>query len=272
VRPGSEDKVATPVVFVHGLWLHASSWDPWVELFNESGYEASAPGWPGDPDTVEEARANPDALANHGIDEVTAHYAAIISGFATKPALVGHSFGGLIVQKLLGQNLAAAAVAIDAAPIKGVLALPLSSLRSAFPALKNPANAKRAISLSAEQFRYAFANAVDEAEAADLYQRWAIPAPAKPLFQAASATVTPRSEAAVDTRNSVRGPLLLIGGGMDHTVPIKITRSTKHQYRNSSAVTDIMEFDERGHSLIIDHGWREIAEASLGWLAKNLAG
>lgn len=258
-----------PVLFVHGLWLHATSWEPWVELFADEGYDPSAPGWPDDPATVSEARAEPQRMADHGIDDVVGHYAKIIAGLEAKPVLIGHSFGGTIVQKLLGLELAAAAVAIDAAPIKGVMTLPISSLRSAFPGLRNPANRHRAVSLTPGQFRYAFGNAIPEDESDQLYERWSIPAPGKPLFEAASANFTPRSAAAVDTDNSRRGPLLLIAGGEDHTVPPAITKSTLKRYRHSTAVTELKEFPDRGHSLTIDHGWRDIADGSLAWLQKQ---
>ena len=260
---------APPVVFIHGLWLHATSWQPWTELFGEAGYTTIAPGWPGDPDTVDEARANPDRLADHGIDEVVAHYAEIIGGLGGRPILVGHSFGGMIAQKLLGQDLAAAAVAIDAAQIKGVLPLPLSALRATLPVFRNPANKHRSVSLTAEQFRYAFGNAISEEESDALHARWTIPAPGRPLFEAASANVNPHSPAKVDTANRNRGPLLLITGGRDHTVPEAVTRATLKQYRHSDAVTDLIEFPDRGHSLTIDHGWREVADAALVWLHKQ---
>ena len=255
----------TPVVFIHGLWLHATSWTPWVELFRASGYDPQAPGWPGVPDTVEDARENPDSIADHGIDDVVSHYAGLIGGLDAKPILVGHSFGGMIAQKLLGQDLAAAAVAVDAAQIKGVLPLPLSSLRVTFPVFKNPANRHKAVSLTAEQFRYGFGNAIPEAESDELYGKWAIPAPGKPLFEAAAANFNPHSPAKVDTA-AVRGPLLLIMGGKDHTVPEAITKSTLKQYRHSDAVTDIKEFPDRAHSLTIDHGWRDVADTALAWL------
>jgi pimeloyl-ACP methyl ester carboxylesterase len=258
-----------PVLFVHGLWLHATSWAPWIELFTDKGYTASAPGWPGDPDTVEEARERPESIADHGIDDVVEHYAGIIDGLGTAPILVGHSFGGMIAQKLLGMDRAAAAVAIDAAQIKGVLPLPLSALRSTLPVFKNPANRHRAVSLTPEQFRYAFGNAIGEAESDELHQRWTIPAPGKPLFEAAAANVDPHSPAKVDTRNDGRGPLLLVMGGQDHTVPEAVTKATLKQYRHSDAVTDIVEFSDRGHSLTIDHGWRDVADATLSWLAEQ---
>ncbi|WP_027345024.1 alpha/beta hydrolase [Hamadaea tsunoensis] len=258
-----------PVVFIHGLWLHATSWQPWVRLFEQAGYAPIAPGWPGIAATVEQARDNPDAIADHGIDDVAQHYARIIEALPQRPILVGHSFGGMIAEKLLGEDLAAAAVAIDAAQIKGVLPLPLSSLRSTLPVFRNPANRHRAVSLTAGQFRYSFGNAVSEEESDDLYARWAIPAPGKPLFEAAAANFAPHSPAKVDTGNADRGPLLLVMGGQDHTVPEAITKATAKLYRDSAAVTDLIEFPDRGHSLTIDSGWRAVAEASLEWLDKQ---
>jgi pimeloyl-ACP methyl ester carboxylesterase len=259
----------TPVVFIHGLWLHATSWAPWLELFRQAGYEPVAPGWPGIPDTVEDARANPDSIADHGIEAVTRHYAGIIDALPARPVLIGHSFGGMIAEKLLGEDYGVAAVAIDAAQIKGVLPLPLSALRSTLPVFKNPANIHKAVSLTAEQFRYSFGNALTDTESGELYQRWNIPAPGRPLFEAAAANFSLHSPAKVQTRNQDRGPLLLVMGGQDHTVPEAITKSTLKQYRHSDAVTDLEEFPDRGHSLTIDAGWAAVAEAALAWLTKQ---
>jgi pimeloyl-ACP methyl ester carboxylesterase len=259
----------TPVVFIHGLWLHATSWAPWAELFSEAGYDPIAPGWPGDPDTVEAARANPDAIADHGIDDVTRHYQAIIDTLPARPILIGHSFGGMIAEKLLGLDYGAAAIGIDAAQIKGVLPLPLSALHATLPVFKNPANKHKAVSLTAEQFRFSFGNAVSPEESDALFERWTIPAPGKPLFEAAAANFSLHSPAKVNTANEGRGPLLLVMGGQDHTVPEVITKATVKQYRHSSAVTDLEEFADRGHSLTIDSGWREVADVCLAWLAKQ---
>jgi pimeloyl-ACP methyl ester carboxylesterase len=256
----------TPVVFIHGLWLHATSWNRWLDLYRDAGYEPIAPGWPGEPGTVHAARENPDLIANTGIDDAVAHFAKIIGALDTKPIIIGHSFGGLLAEKLLGQDLAAAAVAIDPAQIKGVLPLPLAQIRAALPVLGNPANLHKAISLTAKQFRFGFGNELSEEESDDLHERWAVPAPARPLFQAAVANFVLHSEAKVNTANQTRGPLLLISGKQDHTVPDVTTRSTLKQYRDSTAVTELKQFEGRGHSLTIDSGWREVADATLEWL------
>ncbi len=265
----SQSTAKPPVVFIHGLWLHPLSWQPWVEAFQRAGYPGSAPGWPGVAATVQACRDSPDPIADRGIEEVTEHYRTLLAHFAVPPVLVGHSFGGMIAQKLLGEGRAAGVVAIDAAQIKGVLPLPLSALHSTLPVFKNPANKHRAVSLTSEQFRYSFGNAIDQDESDDLWARWTIPAPGRPLFEAAAANFSPHSPAAVGTGNDTRGPLLLMMGGKDHTVPESITKSTAKQYRHSPAETELMEFSDRGHSLTIDHGWRDVADAALIWLGKH---
>jgi non-heme chloroperoxidase len=256
----------TPVVFVHGLWLHAESWSPWVEAFNEAGYSASAVGWPGDGDTVAETRDAPERVAGYGLDEIVLHHAKEISDLDRKPIVVGHSFGGLIVQRLLSDGAVAAAVAIDPAPAKGVLYLPPSALRVASVALRNPANRNGAVSLTEGQFRYGFGNVLSQQESDELWERWAIPSPGKPLFEGALANVTPGSPAAIDGKKATRGPLLITAGGRDHTVPATISRQTQRLYRKSPAITDLRTFSDRGHSLTIDSGWREVADTVLGWL------
>jgi pimeloyl-ACP methyl ester carboxylesterase len=256
----------TPVVFIHGMWLHAASWTPWLELFRAAGYDPIAPGWPGEPDTVAEAREHPDLVANTSIDDAAAHYTKIIDSLDASPILIGHSFGGLFAEKLLGQGIGVAGVAIDPAQIKGVLPLPLAQLRAALPALGNPANLHRSVSLTLKEFRFGFGNALTEEESADLFGKWAIPSPARVLFEAATANFSLHSQAKVDTGNQTRGPLLLISGAEDHTVPDVTTQSTLKQYRHSTAVTELKQFEHRGHSLTIDSGWKEIADATLQWL------
>jgi pimeloyl-ACP methyl ester carboxylesterase len=258
-----------PVVFVHGLWLHADSWGPWVEKFDEAGYSPSAVGWPGDGATVAETRANPDRVAGHGLADIVAHHAHELGKLERKPIVVGHSFGGLIAQRLLTGGFASAAVAIDPAPAKGVLFLPPSALKVASIALRNPGNRNGAVSLTKEQFRYGFGNAIPEAESDELWEKWAIPSPGKPLFEAALANLEPHSPAAVDRKSSTRGPLLITAGGKDHTVPATVSRQTQKLYGKSEAVTDLRTFADRGHSLTIDSGWREVADAVLGWLGER---
>jgi len=241
-----------------------------VDLFREAGYEPQAPGWPGDGDTVEETRRDPGRVAGKGIDDVVGHYAQIIAGLDARPVVIGHSFGGLIAQRLLGQDLAAAAVAIDPAPIKGVLYLPPSALRVASIALRRPANRNEAVSLTAEQFRYGFGNALPAQESGELYERWNVPSPGKPLFEGATANFVPHSPAKVNTGNKTRGPLLVTAGGRDHTVPPAVSHATRRLYHRSPAVTDLREFPDRGHSLTVDHGWREVAQEVLTWLKQRL--
>jgi non-heme chloroperoxidase len=262
----------TPVVFIHGLWLHASSWQPWVELFAHNGYNAIAPGWPNEPATVAAARQHPELVADLGIDAVTEHFAAIVAAQPQPPIIIGHSFGGLIAQKLLGLGYGRAAVAIDPAQIKGIKALPFAQLRSGFPVLGNPANKNRSVSLTTKEFRYGFGNAIDAAESDWLYNQHTIPSPGRPLFEAASANFHKDSAAKVDTANNSRGPLLLISGQQDHTVPDVVTRGAYKLYGNSTAVTDLKQFVDRGHSLVVDSGWAEIADYVLGWLAAQQLG
>lgn len=255
------------VVFIHGLWIHASSWQPWMEFFNQHGYQTLNPGWPGDSQTVAESRSNSQAIANRGVAEVADNYAKVIASLGEQPIVIGHSFGGLLAQIILSRGIASAGIAIDPAPMKGVWQLPFSALRASFPVLGNPFNLKKAISLTFDQFRYGFANAVPEEEAKDLYNRWTIPAPARPLFQAATATFA-GSETKVDTANTTRGPLLITGGENDHIAPPVLGQASLKKY-DSSVITDFKLFPDRGHSLIVDHGWREVAEYSLAWLNRN---
>ena len=257
-----------PVVFVHGLWLLPSSWDRWATLFEEDGYAALTPGWPDDPETVEEAKAHPEVFAGKSIGQVADHFETIIRGLDRKPAVIGHSFGGLLTQILAGRGLAAVSVAIDPAPFRGVLPLPISSLKSGFPVLGNPANRNRAVPLTYDQFRYGFANAVSEDEAKQLYETYSVPAAGKPLFQAATANLNPWTEAKVDTENPERGPLLIISGEKDNTVPWAIANASYKQQQDNDSVTEITEIKNRGHALTIDNGWREVAETALAFVKR----
>ena len=258
----------TPVVFIHGLWLLPSSWDRWATVFDEAGYASLTPGWPDDPETVAEANAHPEVFAHKTVGQVADHYERVIGGLTKKPVIVGHSFGGLLTQILAGRGLAVASVAIDPAPFRGVLPLPISALKSSKPVLGNPANRHRAIPLTFEQFRYAFANAVTEDEAKELYETYAVPASATPIFQAAAANINPWTEAKVNSKNPQRGPLLIISGELDHTVPWAIANASYKRQKRNEGVTEIVEIKGRGHALTIDSGWREVADTALAFVKR----
>jgi non-heme chloroperoxidase len=259
---------ATPVVFVHGLWLLPSSWDRWVQLFEEAGFVALTPGWPDDPETVAEAKEHPEVFAGKGIGEIADYEEWIIRRLDRKPVVIGHSFGGLLTEILAGRGLAAVSVAISPAPFRGVLPLPFSALRSGSPVLKNPANRNRAVPLTYDQFRYGFANAVDEDEAQELYRTYSVAGPGEPLFQAAAANLNPWSEAKVDTKNPERGPMLIISADSDHTVPWAIANASYKKESRNPGVTEIVKVKDRGHALTIDNGWREVAELALGFVQR----
>ncbi|MDQ1379200.1 MAG: non-heme chloroperoxidase [Acidimicrobiaceae bacterium] len=258
-----------PVAFVHGLWLLPSSWDNWVTLFESAGFVAVTPEWPDDPETVVEAKTHPEVFAGKSIGDIADHVAAVVSGLDTKPVVIGHSFGGLLTQIVAGRGLAAASVALDPAPFRGVLPLPISALRAASPVLKNPRNRHRAVPLTYEQFRYSFANAVPEDEAKQLYATYSVPGSGEPLFQAAAANFNPWSQDKVDTTNPDRGPMLVMVGEKDHTVPISIAKASfKKQEKNKDHVTEFEVMPDRGHSLTIDHGWREVADRALAFVKR----
>ena len=258
----------TPVVFIHGLWLLPSSWDRWARLFEEAGYTALTPGWPDDPETVEEAKAHPEVFAGKTVGQVADHFSDVIGQLEKKPAVMGHSFGGLLAQIVAGRGLAAATVAISPAPFRGVLPLPFSALKSASPVLKNPANRNRAVPLTYDQFRFGFANAVSEDEAKELYATFAVPASGAPLFQAATANLNPWTEVRVDTENPYRGPLLITSGEKDNTVPWSIANASFKRQRRNEGVTEIVEMKDRGHALVIDSGWEEVADTALKFVQR----
>jgi non-heme chloroperoxidase len=267
VQRANETKLQ-PIVFVHGLWLLPSSWDRWAKMFEEAGYTTLTPGWPDDPDTVEEAKAHPEVFAHKTVGQIADHVDTLIRGLDRKPAVIGHSFGGLLVQILAGRGLAAATVAIDPAPFRGVLPLPFSALKSAWPVIGNPANRSRAIPLTFEQFRFGFANAVSEQEAHELYETFAVPGSGVPLFQAATANLNPWTEAKVDTENPQRGPVLIISGEKDNTVPRSIAEASYKLQQHNVGVTEFVEMPNRGHSLVIDNGWQEVAQSALSFVRR----
>jgi non-heme chloroperoxidase len=260
----------TPVVFVHGLWLLSSSWDPWRTLFEENGLATVAPGWPDDPETVAEGRADPEVFAHKMIGAVSDHYLEAISMLDRRPALVGHSFGGLIVQRLAGTGVAAVTVAIDAAPFRGILSIPVSALRAGAPILRNPANRGRAVALTFDEFTYSWANNLSEAEAHSLYDTYHVPASGTPLFQDVLANLNPFTEAKVDVDNPDRGQLLIISGEKDNTIPPAISQSAYAHQRKNPGVTEITEIPGRGHSLTIDSGWPDVARKALDFIRRHL--
>ena len=264
----ANDSGRVPVVFIHGLWLLPSSWDRWADLFAEAGYAPVGPGWPDDPDTVAEANADPGVFANKTIGMVADHYSQVIGTLTREPAVIGHSFGGLLAQIIAGRGQSAATVAIDAAPFRGVLPLPLSSLKASFPVLGNPANRHRAVPLTYDQFRFAFANAVSEEEARRLFDTFAVPASGAPLFQAATANINLRTEDRVDTRTPDRGPLLIISGAQDNTVPTAISAAEYKRQQHNPGVTEFAEIPDRGHALTIDNGWPEVAQTALNFIRR----
>jgi len=258
----------TPVVFIHGLWLLPSSWDNWAGLFEEAGYAPVTPVWPDDPETVEQARANPDVLAKKSLSQIADHTTEVIGQLNKKPAVMGHSTGGLLTYMIAGRGLSAASVAIDPGPFRGVLPLPVSALKSAAPVLKNPLNKGRAITLTLDEFKYGWANALSDDEAKQLYETYHVAAPGVALMQMANANVNPWTEAKVDTKNPDRGPLLIIDGEKDHTVPWAIANASFKKQQRNQGVTEIKQIPNRGHSLTIDGGWREVAETALAFVKR----
>jgi pimeloyl-ACP methyl ester carboxylesterase len=259
-----------PVVFIHGLWLLPSSWDNWARVFEEAGYAAVTPVWPDDPDTVEEARANPDVFAKKTLKQIADHTVEVIGKLDKKPAVMGHSTGGLLTQMIAGRGLATVSVAIDPGPFRGVLPLPISALRSAAPVLLNPLNRGRAVTLTLDQFKYGWANALSGEEAKQLYDTYHVAAPGVALMQMANANVNAFTQARADSRNPERGPLLIIDGEKDHTVPWAIANASYKKQKRNEAVTEIVKIPNRGHSLTIDSGWREVADTALDFVKRFL--
>jgi non-heme chloroperoxidase len=258
----------TPVVFIHGLWLLPSSWANWADFFMQAGYAPLTPDWPGDPETVDEARANPGVLAKTTLGQIADHTAEIINALDKKPAVMGHSTGGLLAEMVAGRGLSAATVAIDPGVFRGVLPLPASTLRVAGRFLVNPRTRGRAITLTFDQFKYGWANALDEKEAKELYDTFHVAGSGIALMQMGNANLNPRTEAKVNTKNPDRGPLLIIEGEKDHTVPWAIANAAYKRQRRNPAVTEFVKLPNRGHSITIDHGWREVAQTALDFVKR----
>ena len=256
-------------LLVHGLWLLAESWDIWRERLESEGYAVVVAEWPGEREDVEDARQHPEAFARVGVEEVTDHVAEVAAALDRKPLLIGHSFGGLLVQRVADRDLAAATVAIDPAPFKGVLPLPASTLKASFPVLGNPANRTRTVTLTFDEFRYGFANAVSEKEAKALYEKHHVAAPGRPLFQAATANLNPKAATRIDVRRADRGPLLVVSGEKDTIVPRAIAHAAYRLQSRNQSPTEFVEIEGRGHSLTIDSGWSEVADAALEFASRH---
>jgi non-heme chloroperoxidase len=259
---------ATPVVFIHGLWLLPSSWDNWVSVFEEAGYVGLTPTWPDDPESVEGARAEPEVLANKTLKQIADHTAKVITALKKKPALIGHSTGGLLAEMLAGRGLSAVTVAIDPGVFRGVLPLPPSVLKGVGPFLINPTTRRKALTLTFDQFVYGWANALDKEEAMQLYDTYHVAGSGVALVQMGTANLNPWTESKVDTKNPDRGPLLIIDGEKDHTVPWAIANAAYKRQKRNPGVTEIVQMPNRGHSLTIDHGWREVADTALAFVKR----
>jgi non-heme chloroperoxidase len=264
----ANDSGRVPVVFVHGLWLLASSWDRWKDLFDAAGFAPVAPQWPDDPESVAEANAHPEVFAHKSVGQIADHLGEVIERLSKKPMVIGHSFGGLLTQIIAGRGLSRASVAIDPGPFRGVLPLPFSALKAASPVIANPRNRGRAVPLTLGQFRFAFANAVSESEAKELYESYAVPGSGVPLFQAAFANVNPWTEAKVNRRTPDRGPLLIVDGERDNTLPLSMARAAYKLQKKNVGVTEFVMIPSRGHSLVIDSGWREVADTALSFVQR----
>jgi pimeloyl-ACP methyl ester carboxylesterase len=258
----------TPVVFVHGLWLLPSSWANWASFFEQAGYAPLTPDWPGDPETVEQARANPEVFARKTVGQVTDHSTEIIKALDKKPVVMGHSTGGLVAQILAGRGLSAVTVAIDPGVFRGVLPLPVSVLKGVGPFLIDPRTRGRAITLTFDQFKYGWANALDEKEAKELYETYHVAGSGIALAQMGNANLNPWTEAKVDIKNPNRGPLLIIDGEKDHTVPWAIAHAAYNRQKHNPGVTEIVKMPNRGHALTIDPGWQEVAQTALDFVKR----
>ncbi len=259
------------IVLIHGLWMTALSWEHWVKRYEDRGFSVIAESWPGMGGDIEELRRDPSGIEHLGIEEIVEHYAQIIGELDQPPIVMGHSFGGAFTQILLDRGMGAAGVAIDSGPVKGLLALPASTLKSGFPVLKNPANNHRAVPLTPEEFHYAFTNTLNDEESARVYERYAVPGPGRVLFQGAFANFNPHSPAAVDFKNSHRAPLLFIAGGDDHVAPASLNEANLKHYRKSDAITDFKEFPGRSHYTLGQEGWEEVADYALDWAVSHAA-
>ncbi len=259
------------IVLIHGLWMSPLSWEHWAARFEARGLTVLAPAWPGMEGDAEQLRADTSAIDELGIGEILDSYEAKIRELERPPIIMGHSFGGAFTEVLLDRGLGAAGVAIDAAGVRGITKLPFSTLKSGFPVLKSPANKHRAVALTFEEFHYSFTNTMDDAEAREAYERYAVPGPGRVLWEGAFANFNPRTPLQLDFKNPDRAPLLLIAGGSDHVVPAVIDRTAARRYERSDALTEYKEFPGRSHYTVGQEGWEEVADYALDWALEHAA-
>lgn len=258
------------VVFVHGMFVHASSWRQWRTLFDGAGYATVAPGWPGESGSVAAARADGGPTGRQDLRSVLAHHRRLLDRLDQPPALVGHCAGGWVVQRLASEGLAAVTVAMEPTPFRGVLPVPLSTVRSTLPVLTRPRRYRQATTLTFDQFRYSWGNALGADEARELYERHHVPAPGAALFQSAAANLSPWSPTRIDTRAADRGPLLLVAGAEDRQATWSMTHAAYRRHRRNPHPTEIVEMPHRGHTMPFDHGWSEVALLALSFIERHI--
>jgi pimeloyl-ACP methyl ester carboxylesterase len=255
-----------PLVLIHGAWLSARSWENFADYFDKRGFDVSTPEWPRKHGDVDELRADADALKGLGLNEIVDHHEALIRELDQPPVLIGHSYGGLIVELLLDRGLGRAGVAISPAPPKGILALPFSTLKAGSPALAHPSKWHGVVTLKPEEFAYAFANTFSPEAAAAAYERYAVPETGQIFYEAGLANFHLHPPTEVHFRNEERAPLLIVGAEKDHTVPASLSRAQYKRYEGSPAKTEFIEFEGRPHLAMAAEGWEEVAAAIDSWL------
>jgi len=254
------------IVLIHGLWMTPLSFEYWAHHYSELGYSVYAPSWPGMERDIRALRRAPDGYAALGIREIVEHYERFALALDEPPILIGHGFGGLVVQSLLDRGLGTCGVAVASAPIKGIWTLPYSKMRVVTPQLIDPRNTGRPVVLTPAQFHYAFMNNSSRDEASRFHERYVVPGPRRVLLQTELANLNPFAETAINVRRNNRAPLLLIAASQDHLSPPSTVRANARAYRNSLATTEYREFPGRTHFIIAQSGWQEVANFAIDWV------
>jgi pimeloyl-ACP methyl ester carboxylesterase len=254
------------IVLIHGLWTTPLAFEFWAHNYSERGYMVYAPSWPGMERDIRALRRTPDSFASLGLREITDHYERFVLALDEPPILVGHGIGGLVVQALLDRGLGICGVAVASAPIRGIWTLPYTKMRVVTPQLFKSRRSRRTVALTPAQFHYAFMNTSPREEAQRAFERYAVPGPRRVLFQAELANLNPFAETAINVRRNNRAPLLLIAASQDHLAPPSVVLANARAYRNSLATTEFREFPGRTHFIIVQSGWREVANYTLDWV------